>query len=92
MRQLTDEESLILSAWIQFAYSCEREGRPLGRQSGGLSTLEAIEEYLQERGLLDVDGNPREDDVPATPPCVVGGDPCTRDPNHKWAEYQPKED
>lgn len=57
---LTDEESLILSAWIQFAYTCERKGRPVGRQAGGLSTLEAIEEYLHEKGFLDEDGNPKE--------------------------------
>ena len=32
------------------------------------------------------------EEVPATPPYIIGGYPCTRDPKHTWPEYQPKED
>jgi hypothetical protein len=57
---LTDEQQVIISAWVQFAYG---DGSPSHMatklHTGGLSALEEMEGYLQEHDLIDENGIPR---------------------------------
>jgi hypothetical protein len=57
---LTDAQQVIISAWWQFAYhALRKDGKPR-MYAGGLSALEEMEGYLQEHGLIDADGIPKE--------------------------------
>ena len=47
---------IIEDCWVQFAYSKEKDGKVVERHNGGLSTLERIESYLWEKGLIDDNG------------------------------------
>lgn len=56
-----DADEILVDAWNQWAYKkykTQGECRiAIGLWSGGLSTLEWIEDYLRRRGRLDEHGN-----------------------------------
>lgn len=54
---MTNEQELLLDCWCQFASYQERDG--VQKYSNmALSTLEGLEDYLQEKGLIDSNGVP----------------------------------
>lgn len=60
---LAEAEYLLEDCWNQFAYRDEKErkdytkpAKVLRRYSGRLSTLEALDSYLSEQGIIDDNG------------------------------------
>jgi hypothetical protein len=51
---MTEADEVLLDVWTQFAHPRQ----PRGYWAGGLSTLEAVEQYLRGRRLIDEDGTP----------------------------------
>lgn len=54
----TEEQSIILFLWTQFAYDGGKNGKRLW--AGGLSALESAENYLQKNKLINTWGRPKK--------------------------------
>lgn len=55
---MTEEQELLLDAWNQFAGYTDEKGNQKWWHNG-LSTLEAIHEYLLRKELINVNGEPK---------------------------------
>ena len=51
--KITEEQELLLSAWLQFCYINSK-----GERVGILKVVEDIQDYLETQGLIDEKGKP----------------------------------